>query len=105
MPALWLQALIVVCAYVAYKGIDYYSLFAVEVYGMSEVEGARVTAVRAWLRPLAALAAGAAEYEARVAALIEEDDDMAEYLERLEQYVDDDADGLLSAVTSDWPAV
>lgn len=42
--------------------------------------------------PLSALAAGAAEYDARVAALIEEDDDMAEYLERLEQYVDDDAD-------------
>ena len=42
--------------------------------------------------PLSALAAGAAEYDARVAALIEEDDDMAEYLERLEQYVDDEAD-------------
>lgn len=58
MPTVWLQAVIVVCAYAAYKGIDYYSLFAVEVYGMSEVEGARVTAVSAWLRPLAALAAG-----------------------------------------------
>ncbi|MEM9514574.1 MAG: PAC2 family protein [Actinomycetota bacterium] len=43
--------------------------------------------------PLASLAAGAAEYDARVAALIADDDDMAEYLERLEQYIDDDDDG------------
>ncbi|MEM8621270.1 MAG: PAC2 family protein [Actinomycetota bacterium] len=43
--------------------------------------------------PLSALAAGAAEYDARVAALVEDDDDMAEYLERLEQYVDDDDNG------------
>jgi len=58
MRTVWLQAVIVVCAYTAYKGIDYYSFFAVEVYGMSEVDGARVTALSAWLRPLAALAAG-----------------------------------------------
>ena len=58
MRAVWLQVVIVVCAYAAYKGIDYYSFFAVEIYGMSEVEGARVTAASAWLRPLAALAAG-----------------------------------------------
>ena len=58
MPAVWLQALIVICAYVGYKGIDYYSLFAVEVYGLSEVEGARISAMGAWVRPFAALGAG-----------------------------------------------
>ena len=58
MPVVWLQALIVICAYVGYKGIDYYSLFAVEVYGMSEVEGARISAMGAWIRPFAALGAG-----------------------------------------------
>lgn len=46
--------------------------------------------------PLASLAAGAAEYDARVAALIGDDDDLVEYLVRLEQISDDEAgdDGL-----------
>ncbi len=39
--------------------------------------------------PVAGLAGGAAEYDARVAALIGDDDDLAEYLERLEQLADD----------------
>lgn len=50
--------------------------------------------------PLSRLASGAAEYEARVAALIGEDDDMAEYLSRLEQMADEQAspaDDLTSA--------
>jgi len=58
LRAVWLQALIVVSAYVGYKGIDNYSLFAVEAYGMNEVEGAQVTAISAWVRPVAAIAAG-----------------------------------------------
>jgi proteasome assembly chaperone (PAC2) family protein len=39
--------------------------------------------------PLASLASGAAEYDARVAALIGDDDDMVEYLARLEEIADD----------------
>jgi nitrate/nitrite transporter NarK len=58
MPVVWLQAAVVVCAYVAYKGFDNYSLYAVQVYGMSDVEAARLVAVGAWLRPVAALGAG-----------------------------------------------
>jgi nitrate/nitrite transporter NarK len=58
LRSVWLQALIVVCAYVGYKGIDNYSLFAVQAYGMNEVEGAKLTAVSAWLRPVAAISAG-----------------------------------------------
>jgi nitrate/nitrite transporter NarK len=58
LPAVWLQALIVVSAYVGYKGIDNYSLFAVQAYGMNEVEGAKVTAISAWVRPVAAVGAG-----------------------------------------------
>lgn len=58
LPTVWLQALIVVCAYVAYKGIDNYSLFAVDAYGMNEVEGAKLTAISAWVRPIAAVGAG-----------------------------------------------
>ncbi len=42
--------------------------------------------------PLARLASGAAEYDARVAALIGDDDDMVEYLSRLEEMADENND-------------
>jgi sugar phosphate permease len=58
LPSAWLIALIVICAYVAYKGFDNYSLYAVQGFGLSEVEAARIVALGAWMRPLAALAAG-----------------------------------------------
>jgi MFS transporter, GlpU family, inner membrane protein len=58
IPAVWLQALIIICAYVAYKGFDNYSLFAVEAYGLDEVEAARIVAIGSWMRPVAALGAG-----------------------------------------------
>jgi nitrate/nitrite transporter NarK len=57
-PVVWVQALIVVCAYCGYKGLDNYSLYAVEVLGMSELEAAKFTATNAYLRPVAAIAAG-----------------------------------------------
>lgn len=57
-PTVWLQATIVVCAYVGYKGIDNYSLFAVQVYGIDEVQAAQVLTLAAWVRPMAALGAG-----------------------------------------------
>ncbi len=58
IPTLWLQALIVISAYVGYKGTDYFSLYAVDVYGMDEVKAAQVGAMAAWIRPIAALLAG-----------------------------------------------
>jgi nitrate/nitrite transporter NarK len=57
-PTVWLQALIVVCAYVGYKGIDNYAVFAVDGYGMNEVQGARVSTISSWVRPVAAIGAG-----------------------------------------------
>ena len=57
-PIVWTQAAIVVCAYCGYKGLDNYSLYAVQVLGMDEVEGARLAANGAYIRPLAAVAAG-----------------------------------------------
>jgi nitrate/nitrite transporter NarK len=56
--ASWLQAAIVVCAYCGYKGLDNYALYAVDVLGMSEIDSARFTAMSAYVRPVAALAAG-----------------------------------------------
>jgi nitrate/nitrite transporter NarK len=58
LPAVWLTALIVVCAYVAYKGGDNYALYAVQAFGWSETDAASLVAVGAWVRPLAALGFG-----------------------------------------------
>lgn len=58
MRAIWCQAVIVVCAYVAYKATDDFGLFAKETYGMDEVEAAFISGVSAWVRPFAALGAG-----------------------------------------------
>jgi nitrate/nitrite transporter NarK len=57
-PIVWAQAAIIVCAYCAYKGLDNYSLYAVQVLGMDEVEGARLASYGAYVRPVAALATG-----------------------------------------------
>ncbi len=58
MPSVWTIALILICAYCGYKALDNYSLYAVQVLGMDEVEAARFTAQCAWIRPPAAIAAG-----------------------------------------------
>ena len=57
-PVIWAQAAIIVCAYCGYKGLDNYSLYAVQILGMDEVEGARLSAYGAWTRPVAAILAG-----------------------------------------------
>lgn len=59
-PIVWAQAAVVICAYSAFKGLDNYSLYAVQVLGMDEVEAARLTAWASYLRPVAALLTGLA---------------------------------------------
>lgn len=54
----WLQAIIVVCAYSAYKALDYYSLYAVDVLGMNEVDAAWFISNASYLRAVSAVAAG-----------------------------------------------
>lgn len=58
MPRIWAQAGVIVAAYCGYKAVDNYSLYAVQVLGMDEVEGARLSSYGAYVRPIAALAAG-----------------------------------------------
>lgn len=58
-PTVWLHALLVLTAYCAYKGLDNYALLVMLVDRVDELEGARVGVLAAWLRPFAALAAGA----------------------------------------------
>ena len=57
-PIIWAQALVIVCAYCFYKGAQNWSLYAVQVLGMDEVEAAQFTAIGAYVRPIAALTAG-----------------------------------------------
>jgi len=57
-PLVWAQAAVIICAYCAYKGLDNYSLYAVQVLGMDEVQGAQLSAYGAYIRPFAAVAAG-----------------------------------------------
>ncbi len=66
----WLQALIVVCAYSGYKGLDNYALYAVEALGLDEVDAARFTAASAYIRPVAALAAGLAADRWRASTVV-----------------------------------
>jgi nitrate/nitrite transporter NarK len=56
--SVWLQALVIICAYCGYKGLDNYAIYAVDVLGMSELESAGFMSSTAFLRPVAALAAG-----------------------------------------------
>lgn len=57
-PAIWLQAIIVICAYCAYKGLDNYALYANQVMGMNYVKSAEFTSTVAYLRPISAITAG-----------------------------------------------
>ena len=57
-PIVWAKAGIVICAYCGYKGLDNLSLYAVQVLGMNEVEGARLFAYASYMRPVAAVVAG-----------------------------------------------
>ena len=57
-PVIWAHAAVIVCAYCGYKGLDNYSLYAVQVLGMDEVRGAALSTYGGWIRPFAAVAAG-----------------------------------------------
>lgn len=53
-----LQAAIVVCAYCAYKGLDNYAVYVVDVLKMNQLEAAQFTSYAAYLRPISAVCAG-----------------------------------------------
>ena len=58
MPVVWLNATILLCAYVGYKITDDFSLYAQDVLGFDEVRSAGVGTLGLWLRPVAAITAG-----------------------------------------------
>jgi sugar phosphate permease len=57
-PAVWWQALIVLCAYVGYKVTDDFSLYASDALNFNDVKAAQVGTISFWMRPFAALLAG-----------------------------------------------
>lgn len=54
----WLQAIIVVCAYSAYKGLEYYTLYAVDVLDINEVDAAYLMSNALYFRAGSAILAG-----------------------------------------------
>lgn len=58
MPSAWLQAAIILCAYVGFKAIDDFSFYANQVIGLNEVDAARVGVASLWIRPVAAIGVG-----------------------------------------------
>jgi MFS transporter, GlpU family, inner membrane protein len=58
MPAIWLQTAIILCAYVGFKAIDDFSLYAYQVIGLNQVNAAQAGIVSLWMRPIAAIGAG-----------------------------------------------
>ena len=57
-PVVWLQAVIIICAYCGYKGLDFYGLYAMEALNMNEVSAATFVSNAAYLRVVTAIAAG-----------------------------------------------
>lgn len=57
-PAVWLQAIIIICAYSGYRVTDDFSLLAKDALGYDEVEAASVGSLSLWIRPIAAITAG-----------------------------------------------
>ena len=57
-PAVWLQAIIIICAYSGYRVTDDFSLLAKDALGYDEVEAASVGSLSLWIRPIAAITGG-----------------------------------------------
>ncbi|QNR24905.1 MFS transporter [Croceimicrobium hydrocarbonivorans] len=58
LKRLWLQALILFCAYCGYKITDDVSLFGHEVWGLSEEDAVLLSSYTFYLRPITAITAG-----------------------------------------------
>jgi len=57
-PAIWLQAIIIVCAYVGYKITDDFSLLAKDILGFDDVSAAGIGTLALWMRPIVSISLG-----------------------------------------------
>jgi nitrate/nitrite transporter NarK len=58
MPAVWLISVVIFTAYSAYWGLDFFTPYATEVFGMTVVLGGAIGVAKMWLKPIPAAAAG-----------------------------------------------
>jgi nitrate/nitrite transporter NarK len=58
LRSVWLQTLIVICAYVGYKISDNFSLYARDVLRYDPVQAAGIGTLAIWMRPFVAILAG-----------------------------------------------
>lgn len=58
LPAVWLQAVIILCAYSGYRIADDFPLLAKDMLGYDEVHAAGLASMALWVRPVAAVGAG-----------------------------------------------
>jgi MFS family permease len=58
MPTVWLQAVIVVCAYAGYKATDDFSLLARDALGFDDVQASIIGTLSFWVRAISAVGAG-----------------------------------------------
>ena len=56
--SVWLQAIILLCAYVGYKCTDDFGLYAQDTFGYDDVASAHMATISFWMRPIGAIAAG-----------------------------------------------
>ncbi|HEY9117040.1 MAG TPA: hypothetical protein VIN11_04390, partial [Roseivirga sp.] len=56
--SVWLQATILLCAYVGYKCVDDFGLYAQDTFGYDDVESAHLATISFWMRPIGAALAG-----------------------------------------------
>lgn len=70
LPVVWLQSIIVVCAYVGFKSIDNISLYARDAFGYDDVAAAQLGTVAFWVRPFAAVIAGLLADRTRASSMI-----------------------------------
>lgn len=54
----WLLSIIILCSYSAFKSIDLFSIYLVDIQNLSSVEASRLTSYILWLRPLGAIGFG-----------------------------------------------
>ena len=58
MPVVWLISIVILSSYSAYYGLDFFTPYATEVFGMSVVFGGAIAVAKMWLKPLPAVTAG-----------------------------------------------
>lgn len=56
--SVWLQSIILLCAYVGYKCTDDFGLYAQDTFGYDDVQSSHIATISFWMRPIGAALAG-----------------------------------------------